>query len=104
VFTVTLGAAPATVTVDYTHPKQTIAGFGASITWVAIDLRTDRRSACCDNARLDDGKPASAEFRTLAGRVRRLDRYVVNHSLPRAGVVIGRIRSAMGKLTQAFEE
>jgi glucuronoarabinoxylan endo-1,4-beta-xylanase len=33
------GAAPATITVDYTKPKQTIAGFGASITWVAIDLK-----------------------------------------------------------------
>ena len=33
------GAAPATVTVDYTKSKQTVAGFGASITWVAIDLK-----------------------------------------------------------------
>src|SRR5437867_10088830 len=33
-----LDAATATVTVDYNQPKQTIAGFGASITWVASDL------------------------------------------------------------------
>src|SRR5258708_40003013 len=31
-------AASATVTVDYSKPKQTIAGFGASITWLAGDL------------------------------------------------------------------
>src|SRR5690348_2055577 len=31
-------AAGATVTVDYSQPKQTIAGFGASITWLAGDL------------------------------------------------------------------
>src|SRR5207245_927629 len=31
-------AAGATVTVDYSKPKQTIAGFGASITWLAGDL------------------------------------------------------------------
>jgi O-glycosyl hydrolase len=33
-------AASATVTVDYSKPKQTIAGFGASITWVAGDLNS----------------------------------------------------------------
>jgi len=33
-----LHAANATVTVDYNQRKQTIAGFGASITWVASDL------------------------------------------------------------------
>jgi glucuronoarabinoxylan endo-1,4-beta-xylanase len=31
-------AAGATVTVDYSQPKQTIAGFGASITWLAGDI------------------------------------------------------------------
>jgi glucuronoarabinoxylan endo-1,4-beta-xylanase len=31
-------AAGATVTVDYSQPKQTVAGFGASITWLAGDL------------------------------------------------------------------
>jgi glucuronoarabinoxylan endo-1,4-beta-xylanase len=31
-------AAGSTVTVDYSKPKQTIAGFGASITWLAGDL------------------------------------------------------------------
>ena len=38
-FTGALQAAPATISVDYTKPKQTIAGFGASITWVALDLK-----------------------------------------------------------------
>ena len=33
-------AAGATVTVDYSQPKQTIAGFGASITWLAGDLNS----------------------------------------------------------------
>ena len=34
----TAHAAGATVTVDYGKPKQTIAGFGAAITWVAGDI------------------------------------------------------------------
>src|SRR4030095_6852375 len=38
VFSQQLYAADATVTVDYNQRKQTLAGFGASITWVASDL------------------------------------------------------------------
>jgi glucuronoarabinoxylan endo-1,4-beta-xylanase len=38
VFGQQLYAASATVTVDYNQRKQTLAGFGASITWVASDL------------------------------------------------------------------
>src|SRR5206468_7209137 len=33
-------AAGATVTVDYNQPKQTLSGFGASITWLAGDLNS----------------------------------------------------------------
>ncbi len=33
-----LQAASASISVDYTRPKQTITGFGASITWLASDL------------------------------------------------------------------
>jgi O-glycosyl hydrolase len=35
---VTSRAAKVTVNVDYTSPRQTIEGFGASVTWVANDL------------------------------------------------------------------
>lgn len=52
--------------------------------------------------RIGEGKPVSAEFRTLADRVGRLDGYVVNHSLPRAGTAIATIRAATRKLNQAF--
>jgi hypothetical protein len=52
--------------------------------------------------RISGGKPASAEYRTLAERVGRLELYVANHSLPRAGTAMGPIRAAIGKLNQAF--
>jgi glucuronoarabinoxylan endo-1,4-beta-xylanase len=32
------GAGPSTTTVDFASPKQTVAGFGASITWIAGDI------------------------------------------------------------------
>jgi hypothetical protein len=52
--------------------------------------------------RVDDGKPASAEYRALADRAHRIDGYVVNHSLPMAGATMGTIRAALGKMDQAF--
>lgn len=52
--------------------------------------------------RIGEGKPVSAEYRTLADRVGRLYGYVVNHSLPRANGAIATIRAATGKLNQAF--
>src|SRR4030095_12414847 len=39
VFSQQLYAANATVIVDYNQRKQTLAGFGASITWIASDLQ-----------------------------------------------------------------
>jgi hypothetical protein len=52
--------------------------------------------------RISEGKPASAEYRTLAERVGRLELYIANHSLPRAGSAMSPIRAAVGKLNQAF--
>src|SRR5262249_24756660 len=52
--------------------------------------------------RVDSGKPASAEYRTLADRAHRLDGYIVNHSLPLANSTMGTVRAALGKLDQAF--
>ncbi len=47
-----LQAATANVTVDYSQPKQTLAGFGGSITWTANDL--SNFSAADQTAILDD--------------------------------------------------
>ena len=52
--------------------------------------------------RIAGGKPASAEYRSLAERVGRLEFYVTSHSLPSAGSAMGTIRAAIGKLNQAF--
>jgi hypothetical protein len=52
--------------------------------------------------RVGEGKPASAEYRTLAERVGRLELYIANHSLPRANSAMSPIRAAVGKLNQAF--
>jgi hypothetical protein len=52
--------------------------------------------------RIAGGKPASAEYRSLAERVGRLEFYVTSHSLPGAGSAMGTIRAAVGKLNQAF--
>jgi hypothetical protein len=52
--------------------------------------------------RIGGGKPASAEYRSLAERVGRLEFYVTSHSLPRASSVIETTRAAIGKLNQAF--
>jgi hypothetical protein len=52
--------------------------------------------------RVVEGKPSSAEYRTLADRVGRLAGYIESHSLPRAGAAMGPIRGAAGKLNQAF--
>lgn len=52
--------------------------------------------------RLDAGKPASSEYRELAGRVGRLEAYIANHSLPRANSAMTTTRAAVAKLNQAF--
>jgi hypothetical protein len=52
--------------------------------------------------RVSEGKPASAEYRALAERVGRLEVYIANHALPRAGSAMGPIRSGVGTLNQAF--
>ncbi len=52
--------------------------------------------------RVGDGKPASSEYRTLAEHIGRLEVYIADHSLPRAGSAMTTTRAAIAKLNQAF--
>ena len=69
---------------------------------IAKDAELLEKDAKLVKSRVDDSKPTSAEYRTLAERAGRIDAYVVNHALPTASASMDTIRAAIAKLNQAF--